>query len=637
MKIKIFALCSFLLANIASANSVKSVNFFQEGEISKLVIDLEREADAEKFHAKNSKQIFLDIKNVTADKKTLRPIDTSEFPGSLVLISGYKRPGEEQVIRFALQLRDNVRSRLEKRGSQIVLDVENRFGAFSQSELGGLDSLDSEQVVSTSDPGSSADEYSRLKIPKSSSTEDLLENITQSGPKKYLGRRISINVRDIDIVSLLNMIAEVSGFNIIMDREVSTVPPLTLTLTNIPWDQALDTILNIGKLVAEKNGNILQVTTLEKATKEKEDQLKNAQVSQLQEPLVTKIFAISFANLDDIIAILKEYQTPERGRISKDERTNSLIVKDTIGTIDSMKKIVDLLDTQTPQILIESKIVEANESYIKRMGINNDGGLQFGYDPIQETLGESQGVLNVAQPLGLSFSSAPLPGTDLLGVSIGIYNKLTGLTFRLQLMEFERQGRIISSPKIITQNKKKAEITSRFETSYQVVNVGLGLGGGGGGGAGGAGGGAGAGGGGGAAIPQVTYEQIEADITLAVTPQVTNEGSIAMEVEVNKGSFSTDGVRDGAPPNRTNRNIKTNVLVDNGSTVVIGGLYTTNKTESVAGIPFLKDIPIIGWLFRSAYNPEEEKDELIIFLTPRIINQEEAGLSAGSNLSNLDL
>ena len=148
-----------------------------------------------------------------------------------------------------------------------------------------------------------------------------------SGPKKYVGKRISINVKDIPLPDLLRMISETPGFNIIIDAEVAKVPPLTLSLTNIPWDQALDTILALAKLVATKNSNILSIKTIEKATSEKEAEAKAEALKLGLEPLVTKIFPISYANIADMQKILKDYLTVSRGTMSEDGRTNSLIIK----------------------------------------------------------------------------------------------------------------------------------------------------------------------------------------------------------------------------------------------------------------------------------------------------------------------
>lgn len=589
--IKGFLTIYLLVASLATAYSqeIKSVNFVQEGEVSKLIIETDQDNTlAERFHVSEDKQIILDLKNVKADPKQLRGIDTSEFPGSTVFISGYKKPGTKGDVRFAVQLRDNVRSILENKGKNVILNIENRFGVFSQNKLRGAENQKGLQDEKIAD-------VVGLNVPKSNSVQDILENLSLSGPKKYIGKRISINVKDISVPDLLNMIADTSGFNIIIDQAVNAAPPLSLTLTNVPWDQALDTVLTLSKLVAQKNANILIIKTLTVANKEREEELASKKLKEDLEPVVTRVFLINYATLVDIQNIVKDYVTKDRGAIQMDARTNSLIVKDTLDSIERIKKIIETLDTQTPQILIEAKIVEASEGYRKRVGLNR--GITFGYDPFRGGASTSEGP-------GFQFSTAPNAElSTVVGVTIGIYKRLWGLDFNLQLAETESKARVISSPRIVTQNKKQARITSSDTTPYRVLQqTGPNL------------------------PPLPSFSNAEATLSLDVTPQVTNDGAISLTVAIAKSSFG-DRPNVDAPPNSSRKNINTNVLVDNGSTVVIGGLYQTGSNEAVSGIPFLKDLPLVGWIFRSPNNIETSKKELIVFLTPRIMNQEEAGLS----------
>ena len=325
-------------------------------------------------------------------------------------------------------------------------------------------------------------------------------------------------------------------------------------------------------------------------SREKEEELRAAQLRQGLEPLVTRVFLINYATLADISKIIKDYLTPQRSTMQIDERTNSLIVKDTVDSIERVKKIIETLDTQTPQILIEAKIVEANEDYSKEIGLQR--GIRFGYDPVTPNL-ESIGP-------GFSFSSA---GGPALGATIGVYKKLVNLDFNLQLLESESKGRVISTPRIVTQNKKAATITSSSQTSFRIQAVQTG-----------------------SIAPVATFQNIAADLNLQVTPQVTNDGAVSMQIMLSKASFGDRPSAD-APPNMNRRNITTSVLVDNGSTVVIGGVYETNTLESTSGIPFLKDLPLVGWLFKTPNVTKIKQNELIIFITPRIMNQEEAGFS----------
>jgi type IV pilus assembly protein PilQ len=586
MKKGFFLSLCLLWVSTAFTAELESVNFIHGKDTSRIVIKIKGDYKAKRFHLIDDKQIVLDVKNLNSDRKKLRGFDTSEFSGSMVYFSGYPKPGSPDDIRFTIQLRDNVRSILETNKNSIVLNVENRFGVFSLGKIRKAQDTEDDKALGTLDK--------KILVPKSEDILDILENLTLSGIKKYVGKRISLNVKNIQIVDLLNIIAETSGFNIIIDKEVYSRSPVTLSLTNIPWDEALDTILNISNLTAKKHANILTVSTFEKMATEQDEKAKRDSQNAKQEFLLTKIFPISFAKLGDLEKIIKDYSTKDRGSIQKDDRTNSLIVKDTAKTIDRIKKIIEVLDTQTPQILIETKIVEANESYAKRIGLEN--GVEFGVDNITDGF---EGLTNIGP--GWSYQSATSAANPTaMGLVIGNAGTWANVAINLQLMETESKGKIISSPKIITQNKSKASITSSEATSYQEVTNSAG-------------------------VLTTTFKSISADLKLDVTPQVTNEGSIAMDVDISKTGFTTQP-SPSAPPNSVSRAVKTNVLVDNGATIVIGGLYQTQTLETKSGIPFLKDLPILGWLFRSPYAPSESRTELIIFLSPRIINQEEAGL-----------
>jgi type IV pilus assembly protein PilQ len=191
-------------------------------------------------------------------------------------------------------------------------------------------------------------------------------------------------------------------------------------------------------------------------------------------------------------------------------------------------------------------------------------------------------------------------------MTVGVYKRLLNLNFNLQLMESESKGRIISTPRIVTQNKKAATISSTEQTSFRVQQPATGN-----------------------QPALATFQNVSASLNLNVTPQVTNDGAIAMQITLSKSSFGDRPTPD-SPPNTSTKNVTTNVLVDNGSTVVIGGVYSNENQDTHSGIPYLKDLPLIGWLFRTAYAPTTRKSELIIFMTPRIMNQEEAGFSERS-------
>ncbi len=577
---------------------LKSLNFRQRGDISQLEMVFDRDGViAEKLHLSEAKQIVIDLKGVVANQRVMRAFDTSEFSGSVVFVSAYKKPEKSSDIRITLQLRDNVRTLLKRGPRRITLELENRFGVFGQQEI-----TDNETVVA--EEGSD-----RIHIPKSGSLEDILENLTLSGRKRYIGKKISLDVKDVPVSDILKMLAEASGFNIILTKEVQGLPPLTLNLTKVPWDQALDNILNLNKLVAKKNGIILTIQSLESAMKEEERKAAVRKLAEQEEILVTKVFPISYAETKNLISILEKYLTKNRGAISEDVRTNSLIIKDTSNVLEKIRKIIEVLDTQTPQVLIESKIVEVSESHSKEIGFQQ--GINFGYDPIGSVSRQIPSRVGLENPTsgidggpGFTFSSAPadVEGSprSLFGLIVSQFGRLTNLNFTLQMLEAESKGKIISSPKVVTQNKKRATLRSTKTDAFRKTT-------------------------GSGEEAQHTFEETQASIVLEVTPQVTNEGSIVLEMSLRKEDFGSRLFTDG-PRQRLGSDVQTSVLVENGGTIVLGGLYESSRSSQHSGIPFLKDVPLIGWFFRTPHAPRSEKREIIIFITPRIVNQEEAGL-----------
>ena len=595
----LFLLVAVFSIEIFAANLL-SINFQQKDE--KSYLDLlfdDLTAHVTKFHIIDDKQIIVDIKGVKATERVLRAFDTSEFSGSIVFVSAYKKPKFEDEIRVVLQLRDNVRSNLVTKGKRSILEIENRFGVFSKQKAVAEDFAETTFKKKRT---------RKVHIPKSSSLQDILHNVTLSGQKKYIGKKTSINVKSMPVSNVLEMIADASGFNIIQTDEIGKLPPISLTFVNLPWDQILDTILELNKLVAEKKDTILTIKTLSQATKEREEKDRAKVVKVKTESLVTKIFPISYAKAKDLLDIMKDYSTADRGGISVDKRTNSLIVKDVQGVIQKIEKLIKFLDTQTPQVLIESKIVEVFENYSREVGLLS--GVNFGYDPIGAQANVPAGVGTAPSDTaeggpGFSFSSAPTAGDgarNLLGLSVGRFGRLFNLNFQLQLLENEAKGKIIASPRVVTKHNVEAELTASETTSFEKKETTDGE-------------------------TTSTFEEKEASLKLKVTPQVTNDGAIDLQISIQKEQFG-NRPSPSAPPNTSKREIKTSVLVDNGSTIVLGGLYNYERRESHSGVPFLKDVPLVGWLFRTPYNPETQKQELVIFITPRIVNQEKAGLAS---------
>ena len=600
---KIVFLIFFFTATTAYSQSAKleSIDFRQEDEVSLLEMTFDkRGVESKQHHVLNDKQIILDIKDVSATERVLRDFDTSEFLGSIVYVSAYKNPKNKNDIRLALQLRENVRSDLVTEGNKLILKVENRFGVFNASG----------ENLSQQYASDASDSDGKVHVPKSNSLEDILHNLTLSGKKKYVGKKITLKANNIAINDIFRMVGEISGFNVITSASVPKNATLSINLVNTPWDQVLDIVFRLNKLVAKKNGTILLIQSLAEAKREAKEELENKKLALGLKPLITKIFPVSYAKIGDLQKIIKDYLTEKRGTISLDQRTNSIIVKDTEEKLERVRKIVETLDTQTPQVLIESKIVEVTQAYMKDLGLRS--GVQFGFDPIGEvgaprargTIGSegSTGGEGSDGGPGFSFSSMPGETGDLLGLTVGRLGRLFNLNFQLQLFESESKAKIISNPKVVTQNNSKATFNTTEDDYYAVTTQDPE---------------------GGPATQ--TFAQQQATVSLDVTPQITNEGSVVLQISVKRDDFG-DRVLTGGPKRVLSNSIETNVLVDDGATIVLGGIFVKRSQLAESGVPVLKDIPFVGWLFKSAYNPSFSKRELMIFLTPKIISESDKGI-----------
>jgi len=592
----VFIILFFQAKFAHSAVNLNNLKFVQKGEESLLYIQTDGQVTYEKKVNVEQKTIIIDLKDTVGTNRVMRPIDTSEFQGPVVYISAYKRPGNQNDIRVAIQLRDNVSSKVETTDSGIIIKIENRYGVFAsgQQEV-NTDSSDTSATI-----GNENSEELGLKVPKSMEVQDILENLTLSGKKKYIGKKISVNVKNVAVTDILKMIADTSGFNIFIDESVASKPPMTLSLIDIPWDEALDTVLMINKLSASKYNNILTITTIEKALEAKGKVEEEEKKLKVQEPLVTKVFSINYAKPTDIVTILADYKSEDRGKITIEQRTNKLIVKDTVSNVERMKKIIELIDTATPQILIESKIVEINENHTKDIGL---GGISFQYNPLSYISGAGT---DSPKP-GFTVNTIPTgTGSTVLTFGVDVIRRLGNLNMSLKLLETQSKAKIISSPRIITQNNQSASISSSASVPYQTSSVSGG-------------------------VASNSWSTASASTNLSVTPSVNNNGSIALSVSVNKSSFG--GRADNtAPPDQNSNSITTNILVDNGATVVLGGLYQMTEGEQESGIPILKDMPILGWFFRSSYNPIKSKSEMMVFITPSVINQGEAGFGKSNEI-----
>jgi len=413
--------------------------------------------------------------------------------------------------------------------------------------------------------------------------------------KLYVGRKLSLDFKDADVKNILRLIAEVSNLNIIAGDDVAG--KITMRLVDVPWDQALEIILQSKSLGMTRIGNVVRIAPREALKREIQAELEARRVKERVEDLVVELIPVNYATAEEIIKPVKNVMS-ERGVVEFDRRTNTLIIKDISGKIPAVKNLVKSLDTKTPMVLIEARIIEANLTFQRELGV------RWGFLAVAGKDGGKQGKVGGGMPgTGLGGANVSnvvnLPAQPKVGTA-GIIEFLFTSTHGLRELDVaisahENQGelKVISSPKIATLDNTKASILQGLSIPYPQQE------------------GEGA----------VTTVFKDALLKLIVTPHVTHDGYIKMSITVNKDApdLSVTGV-DGLPSIDKKEAI-TEVLIKDGGVVVIGGIYTIEKSEGDEGIPLFGKIPLLGWLFKRETKEDKRKD-LLIFISPKILKEE---------------
>jgi type IV pilus assembly protein PilQ len=432
----------------------------------------------------------------------------------------------------------------------------------------------------------------------------------------YTGQKVSFSFQEISVRAALLLLTELPGVNLNLVASESVKGNITLRLRNVPWDQALDIILESNGLGMRRLGNVIMVDDREKLNERERKELEAQQEIQRLEPLRTEYIQVNYAKAEDFETLLKSKSSSEkghsflsdRGNVSIDTRTNTLVIQDTAQRLAEIRQLLGTLDSPVRQVLIESRVVIAEDTFGRSLGV------RFGYSGNQR-IGSEHGVVvggkvagNTTFSQGTSFTGdntltteggqgenfiVSLPETigiasnAALGLAIG---KIGSYLLNLELSALQQEGRgeIIASPRVITANQKKATIYQGQERAFRAA-AGVG------------------------ATADVQFK--EAVLKLEVTPQITPDDRVIMELLVEKDDFLP--VAGGEPP-ISKRAVETNVLVDNGETVVLGGVYERNQTNSIERVPFFSDIPVLGNLFKRR-SRTDAKSELLIFVTPKIL------------------
>lgn len=418
---------------------------------------------------------------------------------------------------------------------------------------------------------------------------------------EYTGEKISLSFQSVDIRSLLQIIADVAGTNMVVSDAVTG--DIAIRLQNVPWDQALDIILRTKGLGMRQQGNVMLVAPLtELAERDKIELEAQKQRTELA-PLRTELIQINYAKASDIAALLKAGENTilsERGRVNVDERTNSLLVLETREVIGDVRALIAQLDVPVKQVLIESRIVIANNDFSKelgaRFGVSHRNGINNSTVGVSGSSEGARTALGGTVPgLGTGGLNFDLPASTNAGrIGLALLGSDYAVDLELSALQAEGRGEVISSPRVLTANAKQASIEQGVEIPYQQSSS--------------------------SGATNIQFKK--AVLALTVTPQITPDNRVIMDLNVtqdNVGDIVPTGDGGTAPAINT-REVNTQALVDNGATVVLGGIFVTENRNDVSKVPFLGDVPILGAAFRNRLTVAN-KDELLIFVTPKILQE----------------
>jgi type IV pilus assembly protein PilQ len=598
--------------------SVADVSFERDAFRDLVQIDLDGRARFRQDNGTNGRSTLI-IRNARLPETLARKLDVAALGGDVHSVTSYAR-GRDVIVEV---VRDtSVTSSVERHGNRLV---------WAFYEPGSLPS----SVTGLGRDGQAARksktiyvEEQEAPLPEINSGNELLLDVTESEAEEagafspatlgqargYTGRRIDLDLKDADIHNVLRLIGDVSRRNIVVADDVSG--SVTIRLRNVPWDQALAVILQSKKLGMVEQGNMIRVAPLDQLQRERELEMERRKMAVQLAPIETRLIPVSYAGANDLASRVQVLLSP-RGSIAIDERTNTLIARDVSGALDQVEELARALDTQTPQVLVEARIVEATSRYIKDVGIQwggsgtvspttgNPTGLVF-----PNSIGVAGGASDGQTPTaGLSpfASSVPTPnfavnmpaavGTGqggALGLTFGSIDNNVNLAVRLSAAESSGMLRILSSPRILTLDNLEARISQGTLIPFSQVS---------------------------AQGVQTTFQ--EAKLQLLVQPHVTADGSVQMRVKINRDEPDFNQTSARGEPTILKREAETELLVMDGHTAVIGGIFTRNTGRNLDQVPFFGDIPILGLLFQRR-RASDTRGELVIFITPRIVNRAEA-------------
>jgi len=601
-----------------------SVRALEAGGRTRVVVNLNSATPYSTKVEGNSVFLTLGQVNSLAKSVTQSPVVRSSMETGRAVTSIDFRRGEEGEGRVLVNLSSaSSVVDVKQQGDKVLVDIK---GASLAAELANrLDVLDFATPVKTIDVSSTGDGV-RLSITPLGVYEFLsyqmdklliieFKPLTQQQQEElaadkfpYTGEKLSLNFQSIEVRSVLQLLADFTDMNLVASDSVGG--SVTLRLNNVPWDQALDIILKSKGLAKRITGNVMMVgPQAEVAAQEKLELEAKKQVVELS-PLMTEFFEVSYAKAADLVTILKstggssgrgnsnDRLISRRGNVTVDARTNTLLVQETAEKLVEIRRIVERLDRPVRQVMIESRIVIANDDFTRDLGVrfgltgidqSNDalsmvgGGLAGNVIPSQ--------IIFDAQGAGAEGLLVDLPANSPAGAIQFVVGKIGSSLLQLELsaLQTEAKGEVISSPRVITSDQIEAEISQGVEIPFQEASS--------------------------SGATSTSFE--EAELRLTVTPRITPDDRINLELNITKDSPDFSNIQPGGVPINT-QEVSTTVLVNNGDTVILGGIYERSKDHSVRKVPFFGDLPGVGVLFRKEFKQDNNR-ELLFFITPKIL------------------
>ena len=586
----------FFKPKTSDLNQVLGIDFTLLGQgKSRLTVTTDKKVDYD-LERKGSKQLVLELAKSSIPSLLTRQMDSSQFSGVVDDVDA-AFVSAKKAVSIAISLKEMVPYHVKQEDQEIVIEFGRTAIKPVKKKIVPLQLAQVQAKPPAAAPGKPA------IMPAAADQRDA--PIPGLMKKKYTGAPMTMDFVNADVTNILRLIGEVSNLNIVWGPEVKG--NVSMRLKKVPWDQALDLILANNNLGQRRMGNVIWITTKAKINKieaeekkkraeiaaekrKKEDAARKAAVAAVKKaPLVTGYIPLDFAVADEV---RKHIVLTDRGTMSVDARTNTIIIKDIASSVEDAKKIVKQFDTPVKQIMIEARIVDATTDFARDLGVQwntvegqrrKNTGVPFGMPTDATTY-----VAGGDKLIGGSFSSnSPAGWFPNLGLSLGILTSSAlgalNIDASLALAETEGKVEIISSPKVLASNGEQAEI-KRGTITYRDI----------------------------ATADRIATEQLEASLSLVVTPTVSFNDYVTMQIELNDDQAFLD------LSGKTLKTVNTKLIIKSGDTIVIGGIYTENNTENESGIPWLRQIPGLGYLFQ-ATTEVAQRTELLIFLTPTVV------------------